>query len=283
MIKKICTILIFLTLFLFFNFLYSYDERIQCDNNILVDTNDTNDIVIEDNDKENDVSEELKEIKENKFSNFKFEYYIKKRYDSKYENILFSKKLSKEMIIDGKHLDFSLYKIKSNLENKIIKIEKYSVNYRLLGFTDYIYDNSGKLVKIQTYDYLANPKSWKIWNYNNSGLVSSVVSFDEKGNETKKYLYDYDNNKNEIIRIEIVNDTIVERRYSYYSPSSYLTRREYYNFGRLINIILYDYTMAKLIQKRMYNNYGQLLITFDYDMRDNAISKIKSIMPVKID
>ncbi len=215
-------------------------------------------------------------------------YFIKKQIDPKYEKIIYSKPVTNEQMARGDFFNFSLYKVEYETyeENKkrIKRISRYSTNFFLVEFRDYIYKNEISKqfpVKIQTYDNIAKPTSYELWNYDNLGqLVEKIIYKDDK--EYKKYLYDYDIAGNQIIRIEKVEDNIVEKIYSYYNQDNKLIRKEFFKFKSLMRTYIYEYYNNELYIKEMYDNTGMLSRRFYYRGVNNAEEIIMSLLPEEL-
>lgn len=320
-------IFIFLTIILT-TLLYSYDERVSDEN----DKNNNNPKEdLETDNKTNNIDTKyitsyqinpenltIEESDNSKiFNPEQWTYFLEKNFEEKFENIIIYNRIPIEKILSGKVLEKTFYRVKTNVDKQILKIEEYSINFVLKNFIDYNYDENKRLVKIQHYDNIATPIAKQVLNYNTSGELEEQIFYDENGKETKRYLYHYDGLGREIIRISIVLDKVsdmdsdydgitssynqyrynnkqddmvkikgvLERRYSYYNDLGKLSRREYYYFGTLYKIIQYDqnYTDGFINRKRVYNKQGDLLRTYHYSEKDNADSIFTSIYPGLID
>lgn len=217
-----------------------------------------------------------KETKKNSsyIMDMKAEYYNRKEFDPKFENDMYYDKIPEKEILNGKIRLYSFYKVNKKQE-KIIREEEYSSGLYLKSYTDYIYDENDKLILIQKYDEMANPINREERKYDSSNNLVERILYNHKLKETKKYIYEYNQNDLEIIRIKRTNDTIIERRYSYYDANNRLHRREYYAFGRMETICLYDYTYGNLYQKRVYNAKGKFLRKYLYKSGPDVESILK--------
>ncbi len=242
--------------------------------------------------------EEDKETADNKYDIYyknkdyafdpKAKYFIKKQEDPKFEKIIYSKPLTEKQMANGSFFNYSLYKVEYETyeedKQRIKRISRYTTNFYLIEFRDYTYKdeiNKQYPVKIQTYDSLANPTSYEIWNNDNLGqLVEKIIYKD--GKEYKKYLYDYDISGNQIIRIEKVEDNIVEKIYSYYNQNNRLERREFFKFKSMMRTYIYEYYNDELYIKEMYDSTGMLVRRFYYRGVDTAEKIILSLLPEEV-